>query len=117
MDRLHGDVRSQRVYMGAILASPDYSLTNLNDLTDAKLIIHSGETILLNKTILNGQLVKDVPNKFIVIRFLESDFNTLLENKTYQISLGIKYGANTQFTPIFLRENSKTLKIIKNILH
>jgi hypothetical protein len=52
MDRLHGDVRSQRVYMGAILASPDYSLTTLNDLTDAKLIIHSGETILLNKTII-----------------------------------------------------------------
>jgi hypothetical protein len=117
MDRLHGDVRSQRVNMAAILASGNYSLTTLTDLVDAKLLIHLGETILLTKTILNVQILKDVPNKFIVLRFLKSDFEVLQENKTYQISLGIKYGANKQFTPIFLRENSKTLKILKNILH
>jgi len=87
-------------------------------ITDAKITIKSGSSIVIEKTITNNGLVVDAPNKFIIITFNTSDFasNKLQKNKSYTIGFGLKYGALTDFVPIPLTFSSSNLKILPNPL-
>ena len=118
MDRLEGDIRSQRISMTKLLLSNSYSIPSMAQITDAKITIKSGSSIIIEKTITNSGLVVDTPNKFIVITFNTSDFasNKLQKNKSYTIGFGIKYGALTEFVPVALTFTSSNLKVLPNPL-
>lgn len=118
MERVEGDIRIQRINLTRLLTSGNYSLTNINNLTDAKFTIKSGDAVIIEKTITNTELVKDVPNQTVVVTFKPADFapNKLQKNKSYGIGFGIKYGALTEFVPVTLTFSSSNLKILPNPL-
>lgn len=104
--------------MTKLLLSNKYSITSMAQIIDAKVTIKSGGSIIIEKTITNGGLVVDTPNRFIVITFNTSDFapNKLQKNKSYTVGFGLKYGALTDFVPIPLTFSSSNLKILPNPL-
>jgi hypothetical protein len=118
MERVVGDIRSQRIILTKLLESGNYSITNITQITEAKLVIKSGNSIIIEKTLTNTQLIKDAVNKAIVINFVPDDFaaGKLEKNKSYTIGFGIKYGALVDFVPIPLTFSSSTLKILPSPL-
>jgi hypothetical protein len=118
MERVQGDIRSQKIVLTKLLDSGDYSITTIGQVTEAKLVIKSGNSIIITKTLANNQLAKDTPNKAIVIYFTTGDFGVgkLEKNKSYTIGFGIKYGALVDFVPIPLTFSSSTLKILPSPL-
>jgi hypothetical protein len=118
MERVVGDIRSQRIILTKLLDSSDYSITDINQITESKLVIKSGSSVIIEKTLANTQLIKDTVNKAIVIYFTTGDFGVgkLEKNKSYTIGFGIKYGALVDFVPIPLTFSSSTLKILPSPL-
>ncbi len=114
MERVVGDIRSQRIIITKLLTSDDYSLTNISEITDAKLVMKNGGSIIITKTINNLELLKDSPNNAIVIIFKQEDFaaGKLEKNKSYTVGFGIRYGSLTDFVPIPLTFSSSNLKIL-----
>jgi hypothetical protein len=118
MERVQGDIRSQKIVLTKLLDSGDYSITTISQVTEAKLIIKSGNSIIITKTLANNQLAKDTPNKAIVIYFTPDDFTVgkLEKNKSYTIGFGIKYGVLVDFIPVPLTFASSNLKILPSPL-
>ena len=118
MERVVGDIRSQRIILTKLLESGNYSITNITQITEAKLVIKSGNSIIIEKTLVNNQLLKDAVNKAIVINFVPNDFavGKLEKNKSYTVGFGIKYGSLVDFVPISLTFSSSTLKILPSPL-
>jgi hypothetical protein len=118
MERLEGDIRIQRVNLTKLLNSGNYSITSISQITEALLVIKDKTSVIIQKTLANSELVKDIPNNTIVIIFKSSDFapGKLEKNKSYTIGLGIKYGSLTEFVPMNLSFASSNLKVLPNPL-
>jgi len=114
MERVYGDIRSQRIFLNKVFAEPIYDVANLAAITDAKLVFKFQESTVLTKTITGNTLIKDLTNNYLVIRFLPTDFGAskLETNKSYSIGFGILYAGVTDFVPINLTYSSSVLKIL-----
>lgn len=114
MERVYGDIRSQRIKLDKVFANDIYDVADLAAITNATLVFKFQGTTVLTKTIYSNTLTKDLVNNYLVVRFLPTDFGVgkLEANKSYEVGFGILYSGVTDFVPINLKFNSSVLKIL-----